>query len=217
MANTWFRMYGMEYLNDPKIKSLTASERSCWLTILCYASISVVEGEVMYLTEKQIMLDAGVDQLSESWKSTIGFLQRFAQLGMIELGDAGLIRVKNWNKRQFVKTLSGYARIKRFRERKKSSDQNEQVTQQRFDEFWLIYPRKTAKQTAQRSWDRIAPDAELHTKIMEALSKHCKSDQWLKDEGRFIPHPATWLNQERWNDELKIKSSPLKGKYDNLK
>ena len=77
MANQWFKLYGSEYLSDPKMKSLTACERSCWLSLLCYASVSSVEGEVMYLTEKQLMLDAGVDALKPEWNENRGPPEKF--------------------------------------------------------------------------------------------------------------------------------------------
>ena len=38
--------------------------------------------------------------------------------------------------------------------------------------------------------------------LLEALEKQKKSAQWVKDGGVFIPHPATWLNGKRWEDEL---------------
>src|SRR3990167_4072286 len=100
MANQWFKLYGSEYLSDPKMKSLTASERSCWLSLLCYASVSSVEGEVMHLTEKQLLLDAGVDPMGEEWDKTVGVLKRFEQLGMIKTGNANQIVIAHWGDRQ---------------------------------------------------------------------------------------------------------------------
>lgn len=73
-----------------------------------------------------------------------------------------------------------------------------------FEAFWKEYPNKTAKKKAQQSWERIftvnKPD-ELYTAIMAGLERSKKSSQWVKDGGQFVPHPTTWLNQERWNDE----------------
>lgn len=80
-----------------------------------------------------------------------------------------------------------------------------------FDNFWNAYPRKTGKKPAQKTWERLNPDATLIQKISEALVKHKESEQWVKDNGIFIPYPATWLNQERWNDEV-IKAIPKKKK-----
>lgn len=78
-----------------------------------------------------------------------------------------------------------------------------------FSSFWDSYPRKEGKKNAEKSWLKIDP--KLHDIILSALKEHCESEQWLKDGGRFIPHPATWLNQERWNDEIKRSNNkPIK-------
>jgi hypothetical protein len=74
-----------------------------------------------------------------------------------------------------------------------------------FDSFWEIYPRKTGKKKALASWMKIAPDEQLTETICTAIEKQKKSDQWTRDGGQFIPHPATWLNGERWNDEVDIR------------
>lgn len=71
----------------------------------------------------------------------------------------------------------------------------------RFDEFWGAYPKRVGKQAALKSWKRIAPTAELHGKIMQAVNEQKRWDQWCRDNGRYIPNPATWLNQGRWDDE----------------
>lgn len=71
-----------------------------------------------------------------------------------------------------------------------------------FQEFWLAYPRKIGKGAARRSWKRIRPSAELQQQILNSLSQHTYSHDWTREYGRYIPHPATFLNQERWDDEL---------------
>lgn len=72
-----------------------------------------------------------------------------------------------------------------------------------FEAFWEKYPRKTAKANATKAWVKLKPDAELAAKITQSLAKHCLSHEWLKDNGQFIPHPASWLNGRRWEDEVK--------------
>jgi len=72
----------------------------------------------------------------------------------------------------------------------------------RFEEFWIAYPRKMGKGAALRSWKRIHPDEELSSKILDAIAKQKTSDQWNRDGGKYIPLPTTWLNQERWHDEI---------------
>lgn len=71
-----------------------------------------------------------------------------------------------------------------------------------FDMFWAAYPRHTAKDVARKSWGRLNPSSELVKVILSAIDRQKTSAQWTRDNGQFIPHPATWLNQHRWEDEL---------------
>lgn len=68
-----------------------------------------------------------------------------------------------------------------------------------FDEFWEAYPRKTSKAEARKAWNKLKPNEELREKMLASIEAWKGTDQWR--EPRYIPHPSTWLNQERWNDE----------------
>lgn len=70
----------------------------------------------------------------------------------------------------------------------------------RFDEFWNAYPKKVGKQYALKAWNKIKPTAELHESIMQAVDRQKRSDQWRKENGRYIPNPATWLNGGYWDN-----------------
>lgn len=70
-----------------------------------------------------------------------------------------------------------------------------------FEVFWTAYPRKTAKAEALKSWSKLRPDVRLLSAILTALGLQKQSSQWRRDAGQYIPHPATWLNQRRWEDE----------------
>lgn len=71
-----------------------------------------------------------------------------------------------------------------------------------FERFWELYPRKVKKSLAQKWFEKKKPDSELFDAIISSLEKFKESPQWTKDNGKFIPHPSTWLNQERWEDEI---------------
>lgn len=99
-------------------------------------------------------------------------------------------------------------------DKKKSSSVLSKVQEDRFNRFWMAYPRKSGKGSAKKSWRRIAPDEALFQKIMAALeaAKQCKD--WKKEQGQYIPYPATWLNQERWEDDYgapQVQSGPPSG------
>ena len=71
-----------------------------------------------------------------------------------------------------------------------------------FSIFWDAYPRKVGKANAHKSWKRIKPSYTLTDMIMSALEHHKKQEGWNKEGGKYIPHPATGLNQRRWEDEI---------------
>ena len=71
----------------------------------------------------------------------------------------------------------------------------------KFDLFWIAYPKKSAKQDAKKAWAKIKMTDELYEQIMYGLSIARGSIQWAEKNGRFIPNPATWLNGGRWEDE----------------
>ncbi|MCL2835296.1 MAG: hypothetical protein FWE00_00990 [Defluviitaleaceae bacterium] len=76
------------------------------------------------------------------------------------------------------------------------------VLEERFNEFWAIYPKKTAKKTAFTAWKKAKPSAELHKKIIEAVEAAKHSDKWQRDNGQYIPNPATWINGGCWDDDI---------------
>jgi uncharacterized protein YdaU (DUF1376 family) len=69
-----------------------------------------------------------------------------------------------------------------------------------FDRFWALYPKKTGKDAALRAWQKARGKPDLLV-ILDAVTQQRTSMQWLKDGGQFIPNPATWINQGRWDDE----------------
>lgn len=80
------------------------------------------------------------------------------------------------------------------------------VYSERFEDFWRHYPLPVGKGAAYRAWLKAAGtvggEMELLEAIKEPLLEAKASAKWLEDGGKFIPHPATWLNQRRWEDGL---------------
>ncbi|CAN7659824.1 hypothetical protein LJR232_005003 [Aquipseudomonas alcaligenes] len=71
-----------------------------------------------------------------------------------------------------------------------------------FAEFWMRYPKKKSKVDAEKAWSKLKPSQDLRVTMLAALDKHVRSHEWRKDAGHFIPHPATWLNKRRWEDQV---------------
>ena len=73
-------------------------------------------------------------------------------------------------------------------------------TPDKFTTFWAQYPRKVGKAVAKRWFAKHKPSEEQFQEIMDALEIHRKL--WKDTEIQFIPHASTWLNQERFEDDV---------------
>lgn len=95
-----------------------------------------------------------------------------------------------------------------FEEPKKTKEKEKEKTKEKntlpygFEEFWGAYPKKQSKPDAIKAYRKISPDGELLNRILQALENHKKSESWNRDNKRYIPYPATWLNRRQWEDEL---------------
>ena len=79
-----------------------------------------------------------------------------------------------------------------------------------FSEFWMLYPKKQAKAAAEKAYLKIKPDRALFEKMKKALEAQKASFDWQKENGRYIPLPATWLNGKRWEDETAVETAKPK-------
>lgn len=93
-----------------------------------------------------------------------------------------------------------------------------------FSEFWKAYPKKVAKTVAEKAFKKQKIDRTKLDEILSFIEKAKKTESWTKQKGQFVPHPSTFLNGKRWEDDLAsygqakpntILTSP-QGKYDNL-
>ena len=86
--------------------------------------------------------------------------------------------------------------------------------------------KKIGKDAARRAFAKIPKSAIKD--LVPAIAKQKKSEQWRKDGGQYIPNPATWLNQGRWQDEITNgksyttaenyePSAPKEGEFERLK
>lgn len=86
----------------------------------------------------------------------------------------------------------------------KENNNKEDISSDDFETFWSIYPRKIGKGAARTAFEKACKkeNAQIILQFAEAYAN--SSD--LPDL-QFIPHPSTWLNQERWSDDLNAISS----------
>jgi hypothetical protein len=74
-----------------------------------------------------------------------------------------------------------------------------------FEQFWKLYPRKIAKADARKAWAQTEKIRPKIAQLLQAVELQCKTEQWMKDGGIYIPYAATWLRGERWEDQVEVK------------
>ena len=73
-----------------------------------------------------------------------------------------------------------------------------------FEKFWKAYPKKKSKGDAEKAFAKINPNEQLLATMIATIERAKTSDDWRKDDGQYIPFPATWLRDRRWEDEFDL-------------
>lgn len=71
-----------------------------------------------------------------------------------------------------------------------------------FDAFWAEYPKKASKLDAQKAWKQVKKLRPPVEEIVAKVAALKKTNKWTKDNGEFIPNPATFLRAGGWDDEV---------------
>lgn len=104
-------------------------------------------------------------------------------------------------------------------DKEKDNDKDEEITaaspptrakSSDFDLFWQAYPKKVGKEAARKAFSRVKAPLES---LLTAIERQKCGNQWLTENGRFIPNPATWLNQGRWEDDVTPAAHTAKPGY----
>lgn len=207
MAHAWFRFYH-DAVNNPKVQRLSAPVFRFWINALCLSAAN--DGWLPSVLDLKFSLRLSEAQLSD-------FIGQLILCNLFDKEEQG-IRPHNWNKRQFKSDCST-DRVKRFRNvsetanetppeqnRTEQSITEQKVASPRFDEFWLVCPRKIGKDAAERAW----VDALKHEEA-EAIIAAMRGFAGLSKDtpDRFIAAPGKWLSERRWMDEDVSGSMPL--------
>ena len=67
-----------------------------------------------------------------------------------------------------------------------------------FNRFWKAYPKKKDKANAEKAFRKVKVPVSV---LLDAIKRQSASEEWKKDNGKYIPYPSTWLNGKRWEDE----------------
>lgn len=209
----WFRFY-VESFPDRKLRRLTPTQRWVWVCVLGAARESPESGSLFIAHGVPMSRQELADYAGVRLREIGPALDAMAALSMIEIDASGLVNVTNWHARQFESDdVTKRTREHRERSGERSNDvpgnapeiETETETERTmrkpdegFEEFWSLYPRKTAKGHAVKAWRAARKKAPTEV-IMAGLQQQIPGIS--NSDPKFIPHPATWLNGERWADE----------------
>ena len=86
--------------------------------------------------------------------------------------------------------------------KKREESKNKEINKD-FELFWNAYPKKIGKKKVEDKFNSI--DFPID-KILKNIELQKQSDQWQTQQ--YIPNPETYLNQERWEDEVILDVQP---------
>jgi len=223
---------------DNPIVCKDADHYAVWSYLLLNATHSKIDkvfaGKRVTLTAGQLI--TGRKKIAEKFNISESKVQRILKTFEIEqqieqqtCPKNRLITVCGWNKYQSSEQQVNNNRTTSEQQvntnknvKKEKNDKNVKNKDIRFADFWSAYPKKVAKAEAEKAFNKIKIDDTLLTTILTAVEKQKQTEAWQKDKGQFIPYPATWLNQHRWEDEVIItnKANNFEGRptenYDHL-
>ena len=200
---TWIKIYCDKWLRGT-LREDTLETRGAWVDLLAMA------GDSAFSEDGVIQVSPGVGLTDEQIASILRVgisvwltaKERLLNTARIGIDGHNVIKIVNWHNYQ-----SEYERQKPSRERKKLKIPNPESSDIRFEKFWEAYPRKQAKVDAERAFKSLNPSEDLLAVIIADISSRKQSEAWLKDNGKYIPLPASYLRGKRWEDEIKEEVS----------
>lgn len=219
------RVIKPEFWNDEKLAKVSRDARLTFIGIwTCSDDYGVSKGNESWLKSQIYPYEESV-KLSK-FQEWLVELERLKVILPFSFHDEKYYYIKNFSKHQKVDHPSknrnpdppedieseSYTYItdslandsREFRDEYKQNINRVKTTLCDFDEFWKAYPKKIGKHEARRAWEKMngkRPSVDVVISKIEQL-KNC--DQWKKENGQYIPNPATWLNRGGWDDELNI-------------
>lgn len=218
----FMRFYPGDYLLATRI--LTDTEKAIWMDLLCFMWLQENDKGNLEMDIEDLARMLGRDRLTvrltlDTLKSKAVCDLFYVQNGASQLVKIGSRRMQRdakslilTNKRVKTFNASINARLTHTLTPKKSevrSHIKDPPTPQGgdgggddFEDFWEAYPKKEARVAALKEWVELSPELELMAKMGKALKVQKKTLKWTKEDGRFVPSPATWLKERRWEDEI---------------
>ena len=234
-----FQFYAADWLASPNVTLMTPAERGGYIQLLAYCwvsgdcSLPDDDSKLSALTDLDSSAIVAIRKCFIAHPMKNGAITNEKMLKQwVQLNEYRNERVasglkgakKRWKKRGSVKDGSAMAQPSSknssainqplANDSSSSSSSLVSLTEILFSRFWKEYPLKVGKQNAVKSFQKCCPDETTLESILAGVDRWRKSQQWTRDAGKYIHHPATFLNQRRWEefptpDVLKPPPKPI--------
>ncbi len=182
----WVKLYRV-IMGDYDLRQVSIPSRLCFIycTILASETDNRIPFDCKFLTDR------------------MGFV--VTESVVTSLIDRGLL-LASGARRVLASTKNCSSLLSSSESLPQNQDLKSKTHAEEFEQFWLAYPRKVGKKKALHAWNKAKDRPEM-TQVIRRIDESKRSEQWLKEDGQFIPHPSTWINDGRWDDEPMIKSN----------
>jgi len=234
VANQWLRLWH-DMPTDPKWRTIAKASgqrigdvMAVYCHLLVCASNATERGRTQSFCSEDVA--SSLDMETEQVEQIIAAMQ-----GRVLESD----KLMGWEKRQVAREDGAAERAKAWREAKKQAkpaetnaternrtqaerkqtpdkdkdkDKNTNTVDQPdgFDSFWSAYPKKVGKPAALKAFRSARINGHL-PEVLADIEDKAGSEAWTKAGGQFVPNPATYLNQRRWEDQIDAGPNPFAG------
>lgn len=219
-------------LKSDMYQVLTASQRDVFWACLLLANHKPKQwewnGEVYmckpgeFITSlASLKKNCASDTSIKNIRTALDKLEKWDFLAIKATKSGRLISIKNWDIYQMQENETG-------KDTGKEPAKNRQLTRMiknvknkplcaytpDFERFWDAYPRKVDKKKAFAAWLKCNGNRPPVDDLILAVQQQAETPSWTDKDGQFIPHPTTWINGERWTDQVIIECQPEQPAFD---
>jgi len=175
-----------------EVDSLDNGEDGCYasneyLAKFCQCSEWKISTSITKLIELGYLKRVSFDGRTRKLKSSLGF----SQIQTLENHKADLGKPQAINIDKSIE---------------EKIENNIRASDDGFDEFYALYPKKKAKKDALKAWKALNPNLELRQTIRQDIEARLRGDWGKRDRFQYIPFPATYLRGQRWEDESEMRT-----------
>ena len=232
MKRPSFQFYPSDWLRDTALRSCSTGARGLWIDMICFMHEGNPYGHLK-VGNKVILPINLASMVGATLQDVEGWLDELFQAGVFDMSDEGAIFSRRMIRDEALRKvraeggkLGGNPALKvnhkvekedKQKSTPSSSSSSSNVNtpkaptgaDDRFERFWKAYPKKVGKDAAKRAFGKRKPDETMLIAMLDAIVWQSRSEAWVKEGGAYIPNPATWLNQGRWQDEPGNRSTDV--------